>query len=297
FQNSLKMIEELNSLRSGENSAYYGLTEFSDLSQEEFMHYKLHPLLSKRLRKHPGHYVSATFRNHDHHHNRLKKRAVESDLPQKVDWREKGAVTPVNNQKTCGACWAFSTVQTVESMNFLKTGQLIKLSVQQAIDCARNGNMGCDGGDTCSLLMWLANNKIKLQPATSYPLVLETQMCKLKKSTIGVQVASNYTCDYLVGDEDTLLSLLAYHGPVAVAVNALSWQYYLGGVIQFHCDGSPQNLNHAVQIIGYDLTAPIPHYIVRNSWGTTYGDNGYLYLAVGSNICGLATEVTGLDVV
>ncbi|KAG8248955.1 hypothetical protein J6590_030982 [Homalodisca vitripennis] len=117
------------------------------------------------------------------------------------------------------------------------------------------------------------------------------------KQDVMIYLRHSLLCSSLVGDEDTLLSLLAYHGPVAVAVNALSWQYYLGGVIQFHCDGSPQNLNHAVQIIGYDLTAPIPHYIVRNSWGTTYGDNGYLYLAVGSNICGLATEVTGLDVV
>lgn len=94
----------------------------------------------------------------------------------------------------------------------------------------------------------------------------------------------------LVGDEDTLLALLAFHGPVAVAVNALSWQYYLGGVIQFHCDGSPQNLNHAVQIIGYDLTAEIPHYIVRNSWGTAFGDKGYLYLAYGKNMCGKSLQ-------
>lgn len=90
----------------------------------------------------------------------------------------------------------------------------------------------------------------------------------------------------MVGDETTILSLLAYHGPVTVAVNALSWQYYLGGVIQFHCDGNPQNLNHAVQIVGYDLTAAIPHYIVRNSWGTLFGDRGYLYIAVGENLCG-----------
>lgn len=90
----------------------------------------------------------------------------------------------------------------------------------------------------------------------------------------------------LVGNENDILRLLAYHGPVAVAVNALTWQYYIGGVIQFHCSGGPYDINHAVQIVGYDRTAPTPHYIVRNSWGTAFGNKGYLYLAIGSNVCG-----------
>lgn len=80
-------------------------------------------------------------------------------------------------------------------------------------------------------------------------------------------------------------------GPVAVAINAISWQNYLSGVIQYHCDASLNFLNHAVQIVGYDLSAEIPHYIVRNSWGEDFGDGGYLYIAVGKNLCGLANEV------
>lgn len=296
FQESLDTIKLLNTDRegNGNDSALYGLTQFSDLSPEEFSHHHLQPGLHKRLRKHHEHHVSAIYRNHKHY-NHIHKRAIDN-LPKKVDWRSKGAVTPVRNQKECGACWAFSTVETVETMNYLKTGVLQELSVQETIDCAGNGNLGCDGGDTCSLLIWLADNKIKIQTEKAYPLVLHNQVCKLKQPTTGVQVASNFSCDYLVGDETTILSLLAYHGPVTVAVNALSWQYYLGGVIQFHCDGNPQNLNHAVQIVGYDLIAAVPHYIVRNSWGTLFGDKGYLYIAVGENLCGLATEVTTLDV-
>lgn len=82
------------------------------------------------------------------------------------------------------------------------------------------------------------------------------------------------------------MELLANHGPVAAAVNALTWQNYLGGIIQYHCDGSFAMLNHAVQIVGYDNTGPTPFYIVRNSWGTYFGNNGYIYIGIGKNMCG-----------
>lgn len=82
------------------------------------------------------------------------------------------------------------------------------------------------------------------------------------------------------------MTLLVRHGPLVAAVNALSWQNYLGGVIQFHCDGSFINLNHAVQIVGYDAEARIPHYIIKNSWGSSFGNEGYIYVAIGKNLCG-----------
>lgn len=100
----------------------------------------------------------------------------------------------------------------------------------------------------------------------------------------------------MVGNEDYILSTLANIGTVAVAINALTWQYYLDGVIQYHCGSSPKLLNHAVQIVGYDLSAEIPHYIVRNSWGKDFGEHGYLYIAIGENLCGLANEVSVLTV-
>lgn len=96
----------------------------------------------------------------------------------------------------------------------------------------------------------------------------------------------NQICSSFVNAESKLLTLLVAHGPVAAAVNAISWQNYLGGVIQYHCDSSFDNLNHAVQIVGYDLTASIPHYIIKNSWGPTFGNKGYLYIAIGKNLCG-----------
>lgn len=110
-----------------------------------------------------------------------------------------------------------------------------------------------------------------------------------------VDVLNNYEINWLhtfiiycslVGEEDTLLALLAFHGPVAVAVNALTWQFYLGGVIQYHCDASLENLNHAVQLVGYNLESSPPYYIARNSWGKKFGEKGYIKIAIGSNVCG-----------
>lgn len=97
---------------------------------------------------------------------------------------------------------------------------------------------------------------------------------------------TNRACSSFVNAESELLTLLVTHGPVAVAVNAISWQNYLGGVIQYHCDGSFNNLNHAVQIVGYDMEASIPYYIIKNSWGSVFGNKGYIYIAIGKNLCG-----------
>lgn len=88
------------------------------------------------------------------------------------------------------------------------------------------------------------------------------------------------------------MEVLTYHGPVSVAVNALLWQNYLGGIIQYHCDGAIKNLNHAVEIVGFDLSGDVPYYIVQNSWGTQYGDKGYMRIAIGNNVCGIANQVS-----
>lgn len=193
--------------------------------------------------------------------------------------------------------------------------------MSQMIDCAKNGNHGCEGGDTCSLLQWLLTSESKVTTETLYPTFFKTKACTTQPK-IGVQIET-FSCDkyvyvfpntkrlcYLlrvfcfllifflsfVGSEQELMNILASVGPVVAAVNALNWQFYLGGIIQFHCSGDRIYLNHAVQIVGFDTTGPVPFYIVRNSWGTEFGDNGYLYVAIGNNICGIANEVSSLKV-
>ncbi|XP_041969593.1 cathepsin O-like [Aricia agestis] len=333
FVASVQEIEQMNAASRGPEShkARYGLTHLSDMSKEEYKEIHLSDEKPHRRRRYnltktwsygqvtdivnvdgtpsdldldpdyfDDHHVT-DLGNRGSHHNvyniyniviRRKKRAA---LPLKMDWRDKGLVGPVRDQGLCGACWAFSTIGVMETMAALSTGKLAALSVQEAIDCAGLGNAGCAGGDICLLLDWLAMTKTPVQPDKDYPLKLTNAACALKKNVTGVRVKS-YTCETFVGSEEKLLESIATHGPVAVAVNALSWQNYLGGVIQFHCSGSPVDLNHAVELVGYDLTADVPYYIAKNSWGSAFGNAGYLQLAIGSNVCGLANEVALVDV-
>ena len=131
-------------------------------------------------------------------------------------------------------------------MQAIRTGKpVVEMSVQQVVDCSTNdGNHGCDGGDTCTALDWMVRNHIDLETAGDYPIEEGSGSCRAKKSSSPLVVA-NYTCDDFVSDELQIVNLLATHGPLAVAVDATSWQDYLGGVIQFHCDA---NRNHAVQV-------------------------------------------------
>nr|BAN20733.1 cysteine-type endopeptidase [Riptortus pedestris] len=293
FQEALEQIKTLNSHQDDSSpTVFYGITKFADINRKEFDDKYLtyeHKNNSHGRRR-------VLMRHNGHERSNRPKRSIGDGLPRHIDWRDKGYVSKIKNQKTCGACWAFSTIGVIESMVAMKTGVLKTFSTQEIIDCARYGNMGCDGGDTCNLLQWLVDNDVGIQEEKEYPLLLKTGTCKLKQPTKGVHVASNFSCDYLVGEENTLLALLAYHGPVAVAVNALTWQYYLGGVIQFHCEGGLESLNHAVQLVGYNLDGTPPYYIARNSWGTSFGEKGYLKIAIGSNVCGVASEVAALDV-
>ncbi|KAM3966024.1 cathepsin O [Aphomia sociella] len=305
FIASVREIELLNGQSRGSDQyrARYGLTRLSDMSKTE---YKEIHLSDERMQKSPFTYgkswsrtdarlayrVDGSHHDDDHRLNERKKRAL---LPLQVDWRSKGVIGPVRDQGLCGACWAFSTVGTMEAMAAIKSGKLETLSVQEVIDCAGLGNNGCAGGDICLLLDWLLLSNTSVQLDKEYPLRLLNGVCQAKKNATGVRVAS-FTCDDFVGAEDKILQALATHGPVTVAVNALTWQNYLGGVIQYHCSGSYVNLNHAVELVGYDMTADVPHYIAKNSWGSDFGLGGYLKLAIGTNVCGLANEVATVDV-
>lgn len=305
FQRSLAIINSMNKFRTHKDSARYGITEYSDMSHDEFITTKLNGGAKGFIKNRIS---NSIIKEKDDRRNKQSKyniiRYVRDtvsngyNLPKRVDWRESGVVSDIRNQGLCGACWAHSVIATIESMLAIeRNSSTIELSVQQMIDCASHNNHGCNGGDTCNLLEWLVQEKVNIHTMAAYPMSADTQckMSDIKNISQIIQVKS-FTCNSFILQEEKILHFLANHGPVATAVNGLLWQNYLGGVIQFHCDGSLNSLNHAVQIVGYDTTGEVPYYIVRNSWGRKFGDKGYMKIQIGGNVCGVANQVSTLKV-
>ncbi|XP_066488733.1 cathepsin O [Tiliqua scincoides] len=274
WRESIKRIKHLNSFSSSGNiSAVYGINQFSHLFPEEFRAVYLRSRPSTVPKYTPG--------------------PEGTPLPTKFDWREKKVVTQVRNQDACGGCWAFSVVGALESVYAIKGNVLEELSVQQVIDCSYN-NLGCGGGSTVSALSWLNQTQVKLVRDSEYTFKAETGMCHyFSRSHFGVSV-TGYAAYNLSGLEHEMMKLLLKWGPLAVIVDAVSWQDYLGGIIQHHC--SSGEANHAVLITGFDQTGSIPYWIVRNSWGRLWGIDGYAHVKMGSNICGIADTVSAVFV-
>ncbi|XP_026120188.1 cathepsin O-like [Carassius auratus] len=276
FQNSLKRQAFLNSaLKKSNHSARYGINQFSDLSPQQFRERYLTVW-------------NETAPKFDPSRSGIQ---VKMNYPSKFDWRDHGVVGPVRNQESCGGCWAFSVVEAIETVSAKDSGELQQLSVQQVIDCSYK-NKGCDGGSPVGALDWLAQTRLKLVNEADYPFEDKAGICQyFPQSHAGVAVR-NYSAYDFSGHEEVMMSVLVESGPLVVIVDAISWQDYLGGIIQHHC--SSHNANHAVLITGYDTTGEVPYWIVRNSWGTSWGDDGYAYIKIGNDMCGIADNVAAV---
>ncbi|XP_075399748.1 cathepsin O isoform X1 [Tenrec ecaudatus] len=264
----------LNSGVSNESStAFYGINQFSHLFPEEFKAIYLRSQSSKYPRYPADVQISIP----------------NISLPVRFDWRDKHVVTQVRNQQMCGACWAFSVVGAVESACAIKGEALETLSVQEVIACSYN-NFGCGGGSTLNALNWLKKTQVKLVRDSEYPFTAQDGLCQFFSSThSGISIKGYSAYDFSDQEEEMAKALLTF-GPLVVVVDAVSWQDYLGGIIQHHC--SSGEANHAVLITGFDKTGSIPYWIVRNSWGNSWGVDGYAHVKMGANICGIAECVS-----
>nr|CAI5831684.1 unnamed protein product [Callosobruchus analis] len=284
FQENLKKILEHNKrFDKGEVTYAMKVTKFIDLSQDEFKDF-LTRSYGGALRA--TEYFSSSDR--DNTGDELSETVFEN-IPKEVDWRYKGAVTPVKDQGMCGSCWAFSAVGALEGQHYKSNGSLLDLSVQDLVDCAGGsyGNMGCSGG-----LMNYAYDYVKDRGVLTdkeYPYEGIDDTCKQKTSGFKIKSYVNIT----IKDEKALAHAVATVGPISCAMDASYLSSYSHGIIDSSCGCRSDRffLNHGVLVVGYGEEKGIEYWLVKNSWGTGWGDQGYFKLKKNDkNTCGIATE-------
>jgi len=259
----------------GVHTFWVGMNEYGDMTTEEFVK-TMNGYVMNATRK-----AGSTF---------LPPSNVK--VPDEVDWRKEGYVTPVKNQGQCGSCWAFSTTGSLEGQTFKKSGKLVSLSEQNLVDCsAREGNKGCKGGLMDNAFRYIEINK-GIDTEESYPYQAKTEFCRFKRNDVGA-TDTGFT-DIQHGSEDMLQQALATVGPISAAMDAghKSFQLYRSGIYsEKQC--SPKKLDHGVLPVGYGTNEQGDYWIVKNSWGTRWGMEGYFMLARNkNNMCGLATQAS-----
>ncbi|XP_041827676.1 cathepsin L.1 [Melanotaenia boesemani] len=279
--NNRKMVLVHNMMADqGIKSYRLGMTFFADMENEEYKH-----LISRGCL---GSFNASLPRRGSAFLHQLDV----TDLPTTVDWRDKGYVTDIKDQKQCGSCWAFSATGSLEGQNFRKTGKLVSLSEQQLVDCSgAYGNMGCMGGLMDNAFRYIqANGGIDTED--SYPYEAEDGQCRYNPDNVGAK-CTGYV-DVTEGDEDALKEAVATVGPISVGIDASqpSFQFYDSGVYD-ESDCSSTDLDHGVLAVGYGTENGKDYWLVKNSWGLEWGFKGYIKMSRNkSNQCGIATAAS-----
>jgi len=263
FAENLEVVNKMNAehvLTGGD--AVFGVTPFSDLTREEFRKYYLGYRPSNTTKK----YVDVR---------------LSSPPANDMDWVKQGKVTPVKDQGQCGSCWAFSATAAIESYSAIKTSELKVLSAQQINSCDKRDD-GCNGGNTETAYKYV-HGAGGIELNKDYPYTSgggRTGKCKFVKSKVALDIKGYVS----VSRGEANLEKALNEGPVSVCLAASSWQFYTGGILK-KCD---KQVDHCVQATGYTSQ----YWSVRNSWSTDWGEDGYIRLMRGKDLCKIADDVT-----
>jgi len=277
WENNLEQIQQHNmEADMGLHSFWLGVNKFADLTNEEFRNAR------------NGYKGVKTG-------SEMKFFPVNrpEDIPDEVDWRTKGYVTPIKDQGQCGSCWAFSSTGSMEGAVFKKTGKLVSLSEQNLMDCSwKYGNEGCDGGLMDYAFKYVIANGGE-DTETFYPYKAKSSHVCLYNATETGGSLTKFV-DVASEDEVALQEAVATIGPISVGIDAssLKFQFYHSGVYNdHHC--SSTKLDHGVLVVGYGTLNNKKYWIVKNSWGEDWGKDGYILMSKDKkNQCGIATAAS-----
>ncbi|XP_050287355.1 low-temperature-induced cysteine proteinase-like [Quercus robur] len=271
FRRNLKFIIENNAKRNSPNAHRLGLNKFADLSNEEFKKTYLSKV-KKPFSKMSNTLLSGSMQ---------EKLQSCDDAPTSLDWRKKGVVTGVKDQGDCGSCWAFSSTGAIEGINAIVTGDLISLSEQELMDCDTT-NYGCDGGYMDYAFEWVISNG-GIDTEADYPYKFVDETCIVSKEETKVVSIDGYKD---VAESDSALLCASVQQPVSVGMDgsALDFQLYTSGIYDGSCSSDPDDIDHAVLIVGYGSEDGEDYWIVKNSWGTYWGIDGYFYIRRNTNL-------------
>jgi len=222
-------------------------------------------------------------------HFDLPAAPLENATCTSMDWRQHGAVTAVKDQGQCGSCWTFSSTGAMEGMHYLATGNLVSLSEQQLVDCARAryGNFGCNGGLQQRAFKYVQSNPLELESDYPYTAVDGSCAYDASKGAVGL---SSWTM--VTAQNPTAMKAALCDRPLAVSIEAdkFVFQTYKSGVLT--SDKCGTTLDHAVLAVGFGTENGDDYWLVKNSWNTTWGDQGYIKLGMNSStgVCGVQME-------